>query len=51
MGIPSSPVKILGKSIKGFFGYDRTCKQTNKRRLHLHIVKDKAVGKKGGMCA
>jgi len=27
--LPSSPIKILGKSVQGFMSYDRTYKQTN----------------------
>ena len=31
MILPSSPIKILGKSVKGFMSYDRTYKQTDNR--------------------
>ena len=30
MVLPSSPIKILDKSVDGFMSYDRTYKQTNK---------------------
>ena len=27
VGLPSSPIKIWGKSVQGFMSYDFTCKQ------------------------
>ena len=32
MGLPSSPIKILGKSVQGFPSYDRTNKQQQTNR-------------------
>ena len=29
--LPSSPIKIWGKSVQGFLSYDRTKKQTNRQ--------------------
>ena len=29
MGLPSSPIKMLGKSVQGFRNYDRTYKQAD----------------------
>ena len=31
--LESSPINIRGKSVHGFLSYDRTDKQTDKRRL------------------
>ena len=36
MGLPSSPIKIWGKSVHGFLSYDRTDKQTDKQRCQLY---------------
>ena len=30
-GLPSSPIKINGKSVQGFLSYDRTNKQTDRQ--------------------
>ena len=41
MGLPSFPIKILGKSVKGFLSYDEGInKQTDKQRLQLFYIKD-----------
>ena len=39
MFLPSSPIKILGKSVQGFLHYDWTNKQTDKQRLQLYILR------------
>ena len=31
MGLPSSPIKIWGKSVQGFLSYDRKNKQTDRQ--------------------
>ena len=37
VGLPSTPIKIWGKSVKGVLGYDRTNKQTNKLYIYRYI--------------
>ena len=43
VGLPSSPIKIWGKSVQGFLSYDRTNKKkqkkTDKQRLQLYIFR------------
>ena len=44
VGLPSSPIKIWGKSVQGFLSYDRTNKQTerwqtDKQSLQLYICR------------
>ena len=39
VGLPSSPIKIWGKSVLGFLSYDRTNRQTDKQRLQLYIYR------------
>ena len=34
----SSPIKIWGKSVKGFLSYERKNKQTDKQRLQLYML-------------
>ncbi len=36
VGLPSSPIKILGKSVKGFLSYDRTDKQRLQLYIYIH---------------
>ena len=38
MGLPSSPIKIRGKSVQGFLSYDRTNKQTDTIQRLQHYI-------------